>query len=72
MKCFWYQQEQPLYSVQDAILGKMTHNNVHTEGEQDTDLLSATVKTRPARVAVTENLCSGTVCALHSATYKMA
>ena len=69
MKCFWYQQEQPLYSVQDATLGKkMTHNNVHTE-EEETDLLSATVKTRPARVAVTENLWSGTVCALHSATY---
>ena len=40
---------------------------MHTE-EEDTDLLSATVKTRPARVAVTKNLCSGTVCALHSAT----
>ena len=62
MKCFWYQQEQPFYNVQDATLGKkMTHSNVHTE-EEDTDLLSATVKTRPARVAVTENLCSGTVC----------
>ena len=40
---------------------------MHTE-EEDTDLLSATVKTRPARVAVTENLCRGTVCTLHSAT----
>ena len=39
---------------------------MHTE--EDTDLLSATVKTWPARVAVTENLCNRTVCALHSAT----
>ena len=49
-------------------LEKLTHSNVHTE-EEDTDLFSATVTTRPACVAVTENLCSGTVCALHSATF---
>ena len=67
MNVFGINKNNRFTAFKTPHLEKLTHNNVHTE-EEDTDLLSATVKTQPARV--TENLCSGTVCALHSATVK--